>query len=218
MSDTDNLDMVVQLLHDCICNTAATVHGCPTARTSITQHCHQPWFNTECRNKHKEVSSYAKLHPDNHLAREWKKQLKQLLRHKKRTYKKLQGRQLCALAKTYPASFWRQYSKTKERSVAINKTDLVAGFQKLLEGQCPSNTAGAQGSSTDQVVLNLSHTFASDACSTLNCDITLDEIAQVMRRLKHNKSAGLDGIKAEFLLDAGDMLHEPLQIVFNKLL
>jgi len=31
-----------------------------------------------------------------------------------------------------------------------------------------------------------------------------------MRRLKHNKSAGLDGIKAEFLLDAGDMLHVPL--------
>jgi hypothetical protein len=68
------------------------------------------------------------------------------------------------------------------------------------------------------VVLNLSHPFASDACSTLNCDITLDEIAQVMKRLKRNKSAGLDGIKAEFLLDAGDMLHVPLQIIFNKLL
>jgi hypothetical protein len=68
------------------------------------------------------------------------------------------------------------------------------------------------------VVSSLSHPFASDDCSTLNCDITLDEIAQVMRRLKCNKSAGLDGIKAEFLLDAGDMLHVPLQIVFNKLL
>jgi hypothetical protein len=64
----------------------------------------------------------------------------------------------------------------------------------------------------------LSHPFASDDCNTLNYDITLDEIAQVMKRLKHNKSAGLDGIKAEFLLDAGDMLHVPLQIVFNKLL
>jgi len=39
-----------------------------------------------------------------------------------------------------------------------------------------------------------------------------------MRRLKRNKSASLDGIKAEFLLDVGDMLHVPLQIVFNKLL
>jgi len=95
---------------------------------------------------------------------------------------------------------------------------LVVGFQKLLEGQCPSNIARGQGSSTDQVVSSLSHPFANDDCSTLNCDITLDEIAQVMRRLKRNKSAGLDGIKAEFLLDANDMLHVPLQIVFNKLL
>ncbi len=64
----------------------------------------------------------------------------------------------------------------------------------------------------------MSHPFVSDDCSTLNCDITLNEIAQVMRRLKRNKSAGLNGIKAEFLLDVGDMLHVPLQIVFNKLL
>jgi hypothetical protein len=102
--------------------------------------------------------------------------------------------------------------------MAISKADLVAGFQKLLEGQCPSNIAGGQGSSIDQVVSSLSHPFASDDCNTLNCDITLYEITQVMRKLKSNKSAGLDGIKAEFLLDASDILHVPLQIVFNKLL
>jgi len=128
MSDTDNADMAVQLLQDCICNAAAVVHGCHAARANTSQHRHQPWFDTECRSKHKEVSAYAKLHPDNHLAHEWKKQLKQLLRHKKRTYKKLQGRQLCALAKTDPSSFWKQYSKSKERSVAISKADLAAGF------------------------------------------------------------------------------------------
>jgi predicted transglutaminase-like cysteine proteinase len=89
MSDTNNADMAVQLLHDCICNAAAAVHGCPTARTNTTQHSHQPWFDTECRRKHKEVSAYAKLHPNNHLAREQKKQLKQLLRCKKCMYKKL---------------------------------------------------------------------------------------------------------------------------------
>jgi hypothetical protein len=98
------------------------------------------------------------------------------------------------------------------------QADLVVGFQKLLEGQCPSNTTGGQGSSTDQVVSSLSHPFASDDCSTLNCDITLDEIAQVMRRFKRNKSIGLDGIKVEFMLNASNMLHVPLQIVFNKLL
>jgi hypothetical protein len=28
MNDTDNADMAVQLLHDCICNAAVAVHGC----------------------------------------------------------------------------------------------------------------------------------------------------------------------------------------------
>jgi hypothetical protein len=196
MSDIDNANMAVQLLHDYICNVTAIVHGCPAACTSTTQHRHQPWFDTECRKKHKEVSAYAKLHPDIHLACKRKKQLKQLLHRKKCTYKKLQGWQLCALAKTDPANFWRHYSKSKEQSIAINKVDLVTGFQKLLEGQCPNNTTWGQGSSTNQVVPSLSHPFASDDCSTLNCDITLDEIVQMMKRLKRNKSAGLDGIKA----------------------
>jgi hypothetical protein len=105
MSDTDNADMAMQLLHDCICNVVVVVHGCPAARTSTTQHRHQPWFDIECRSKQKEVSAYAKLHPNSHLACERKKQLKQLLGRKKRTYKKLQGRQLCALAKTDPTKF-----------------------------------------------------------------------------------------------------------------
>jgi len=42
--------------------------------------------------------------------------------------------QEAALTKTDPTSFWRQYSKSKERSVAISKADLIVGFQKLLEG------------------------------------------------------------------------------------
>jgi hypothetical protein len=67
MRDTNNVDMVVQLLHDCICNAIMVVHGCPAARTSTTQHCHRPWFDIECRNKHKEVSTYAKIHPKNNL-------------------------------------------------------------------------------------------------------------------------------------------------------
>jgi hypothetical protein len=92
MSDTDNVDMAVKLLHDYICNVAAAVHCYPAARTSTTQHRHEPWFDTECRSKHKEVSAYVKLHPNSHLAHEGKKQLKQLLRRKKRMYKKLQGR------------------------------------------------------------------------------------------------------------------------------
>jgi hypothetical protein len=76
MSDTDNVDMAVQLLHDCICNAAAPMYGYPAARTSTTQHRHQPWFDIECRSKHKELSAYVKLHPGIHLTHKRKNQLK----------------------------------------------------------------------------------------------------------------------------------------------
>jgi hypothetical protein len=41
MSDINNVDMAMQLLHDCICNVAAAVHGCLATRTNTTQHRHQ---------------------------------------------------------------------------------------------------------------------------------------------------------------------------------
>ncbi len=37
----------------------------------------------------------------------------------------------------------------------------------------------------------------------------------MLERLQKNKVVGLDGMKAEFILDAGELLHMPLLITFN---
>ncbi len=50
---------------------------------------------------------------------------------------------------------------------------------------------------------------------TLNTDITLAELLQALKKLQRNKAVGLDGMKAEFILDAGELLHMPLLIAFN---
>jgi hypothetical protein len=50
---------------------------------------------------------------------------------------------------------------------------------------------------------------------TLNVDITLVELCQALKKLQRNKAAGLDGMKAEFILDAGELLHMPLLTAFN---
>jgi len=39
-----------------------------------------------------------------------------------------------------------------------------------------------------------------------------------LKKLQRNKVAGLDGMKAEFILDAGELLHMPLLTAFNCLL
>jgi hypothetical protein len=36
-----------------------------------------------------------------------------------------------------------------------------------------------------------------------------------MKKLQMNKAAGLDGMKVEFILDAGKLLHMPLLTMFN---
>jgi len=40
----------------------------------------------------------------------------------------------------------------------------------------------------------------------------------VLKKLQKNKAAGLDGMKTEFILDAGELLHIPLLIAFNYFL
>jgi hypothetical protein len=49
----------------------------------------------------------------------------------------------------------------------------------------------------------------------LNTDITLIELLQALKKLQRNKAASLDGMKVEFILDAGESLHIPLLITFN---
>jgi hypothetical protein len=50
---------------------------------------------------------------------------------------------------------------------------------------------------------------------TLNTNITLAELLRALKKLQRNKAAGLDGMKAEFILDVGELLHMALLTTFN---
>ncbi len=50
---------------------------------------------------------------------------------------------------------------------------------------------------------------------TLNTYITLVELPQALKKLQRNKAVSLDGMKVEFILDAGELLHMPLLTTFN---
>jgi hypothetical protein len=52
----------------------------------------------------------------------------------------------------------------------------------------------------------------------LNTNITLAKLLRVLKKLQRNKAAGLDGMKAEFILDVGELLHMPLMTSFNSFL
>jgi hypothetical protein len=50
---------------------------------------------------------------------------------------------------------------------------------------------------------------------TLNANIILAKLLHALKKLQRNKATGLDGMKAEFILDAGELLHMPLLVAFN---
>jgi hypothetical protein len=50
---------------------------------------------------------------------------------------------------------------------------------------------------------------------TLNTDITFTELLETLKKLQRNKVVSLDGMKVEFILDAGELIHMPLLITFN---
>ena len=46
----------------------------------------------------------------------------------------------------------------------------------------------------------------------------MKEVEAALKRLKRNKAAEVDGIKAEFILDAASSLLTPLVMTFNQIL
>jgi len=88
----------------------------------------------------------------------------------------------------------------------INATMLLEGFRGLV------------GQSPPPIWLRTNHlaqVTEPPPSHTLNTDITLAELLQALKKLQRNKATGLDGMKAEFILDAGELLHKPLLTAFN---
>ena len=65
--------------------------------------------------------------------------------------------------------------------------------------------------------------FASEATAQspadlLNADITYQDVEAALKRLKRHKAAGVDGIKADFILKASAILMTPLVRTLNQIL
>ena len=60
------------------------------------------------------------------------------------------------------------------------------------------------------------HASPAPSSDQLSADITHQEVEAALKRLKRNKAAGVDGIKAEFILDVADLLVKPLVLTFNQ--
>ena len=114
------------------------------------------------------------------------------------------------MASKDPSGFWRAF-KTQKHNVC--PVELAAQFEafRALMGAQPAQTP-------EQAELSGTSVQAADA-SCLNAPVTSDELHDCIKRLKRNKSAGIDGILSEMVKD-GKMavLHGSLLVIFNQML
>ncbi len=77
---------------------------------------------------------------------------------------------------------------------------------------------GAQPAQTpEQAELSGTSVRAADA-PCLNAPVTSDDLHDCIKRLKRNKSAGIDGILSEMVKDGSEVLHSCLLVIFNLML
>jgi len=113
---------------------------------------------------------------------------------------------MCALAEVDAPLFWKKYRPRAPIMDKISAVMLLEGFHTLI-GQSPPPIQLRTDHSTQVTESPPSH--------TLNVDITLVELLQVLKKLQRNKAVGLDGMKAEFISNVGELLHMPLLTAFN---
>ncbi len=113
---------------------------------------------------------------------------------------------MCTFTKVDVLSFWKKYWPRAPVVDKINVATLLEGFRGLISHSPPP--IWLQVDHSAQVTKpSLNH--------TLNTYITLAELFQALKKLQRNKSVGLDGMKAKFILNVGELLHMPLLTTFN---
>ena len=137
---------------------------------------------------------------------------KAFLRRKCRVWEKCQNEELCCLAAEDPGKFWRKYQKREDAPTGISTSAWYQAFSSLLAPAAPASIAAAPIMGADtQRILGSSFKHLHDSVSTA-------ETARALKRLRRNKAAGINGIRAEHLLDACQLLLEPMAATFAHLL
>ena len=189
-----------------IAHAARVVHGVKKKNCPIKP---KPWFDADCmqlRNRLQRMSSRDPRRPQVMSA------YKRLLRSKRRQAQHTKHAALPELALSNPAAFWQAYRAKKTTRIDIPLEQLAIAFQNLL-GPTIHHTNQHDASNEDDNCINTTH-----SAERLNANIAIREVQLAFKRLRRRKAAGIDGIKAEHLLDASDLLLQPLADTFSYLL
>ena len=193
------------VLVECISAAAHDSHGVSKPHTCTHTPSHQPWFDAECQTLHSLRKSMSRDHPDFLQIDAQYKRVKGRNRKRHMLQKQQEiAKEACCNAQ----AFWRRYRRRDSVPCAIPNTQWHTAFKALFGPETPEaglDRVEYQGQPPGEI-------------PELNKHVSPEEVTAAFQRLKRNKAAGLDGIRAEFLLDAHDILLEPLARTFSHML
>ena len=210
-------------LQSCIAQAALLSFGRP--REKRLHAVNQEWYDEECKIARAALrNTVNEMHENVAMLKSYK----QLLRRKRRAWQRKAQRDLCELASRNPSSFWRRYNERQSHKCNISREQWKNSFEALYKApEAPPVAPMASPSCTPvNPLLSPNPTpipahsdyHAPPAFDFLNADITEEEVEAALKRLKRNKAAGVDGIRAEHILDASELLMNPLVQTFNQVL
>ena len=211
-------------LQECIAQAAIAVFGRPSRHACPKVQ--QKWYDEECKMASASLKHFT---PGTAEYATKGKAYKALLRRKRRAWQRHAQQSLCELAYRNPQAFWKQYKKKESERSDISQQEWKEPFEALYKASETSSTSAPQPPAEISTVNPIQTESPSPtplppnpSCDQpfdfLNADITREEVSAALKRLQRNKAAGVDGIKAEFILDALEMLLDPLVITFNQAL
>ena len=210
-------------VQECILSAATTCFGHFKPRSSHTHH-HKPWFDDECKALRKQLSALPLTDPERASL---SVRYKQLVKRKRRLHDQCMQQQLCTWAKSNPRKFWCRYKRREPSHGSISAEGWREAFQALFGPDVGGHGEGAGAGAPPQAsvgptepggVIGMNTPSSCPLDEQLNAPITAEEVQCAFKRLKRHKAAGSDGIKTEYLLDAEDLLLEPLVCAFNQML
>jgi hypothetical protein len=147
--------------------------------------------------------------PGTNAFQERMREYKNTVRRKKRWFNKHRAAKLVDLAKHNPAAFWRIFKSKKLAKVMANcdpkaweeyfanLLNAVSVFDKVDTSRNVHRCNGAEN-------------------TVLSRPIEAKEVEAAIKALKRNKMADMDGLVAEYLINAVDILKTPLAMLFQK--
>lgn len=211
-------DLAVDKLNEVLLNAGQCMKKTGWVNTE-TPRASNRWFDRDCRSSKREARralhafQKSRTEEDKAKYREKRTHYKTTISEKKKEFKASVHQSLFS-NKRDSNKFWKTVRKARQKKKQQANIELnswedhfkeVLGTNVIYSDSQAENAMGIDLDRLDNFIPELDNT------------ITENEVANAIKKLKHGKACGLDGIEGEFLKYAGDVITPFLTKLFNRI-